>query len=978
MAHIKVTRRSMRKEEYIELRYGWLRRLIEENKTPISPVYIRNARQTGENEFDFYENEPYELKTGDLYYTPDGSVFFEAEEDLPESLLGKEAYLCFKTTSEVIVKVNGKYAGGFDPNRTRVDITPFMVNGRIKLEMLGFNRSKPDDERNPETYALRGCRQEFGGIYLCSVNSDIRSLCFDLEALTNIINSEVFDESCREQLKNRVDEALNLIDFEDFNARDVKRASEYIENNIYTDKTYNGSGRVALVAHSHLDIAYYWRRLHTVQKNLRTVLIQMRLMDKYPEFTYCHTQPYLYETLKEYYPEVFEELKQKVASGRFEPVGAMYVEPDCNIPNAESLIRQCLYGQRFYKENFGCTVNSCWVPDVFGNSWILPQILKKCGVDYFVSNKMSTWNDTNRFPHNNFIWRGIDGSDIYACVPPTHFITWNEPSQVAENWEAFQDKDTGSETLGMFGYGDGGSGATDEMIELMSRFKKLSVMPETRHVRADRFLMENFTPDKKFAVWDGELYLEMHRGTYTTKALLKKANRELENKFRAAELICSLRKKDYPAETLRKLYKKFLLQQFHDILPGSHITPVFEDAEADLAEVDEGLNIIIGGGSELFNTLNFPRGGIEFIPEENGAFIRKGVRGSFAPVLAEPLSAAQVIPSSADDNWMTFNGFEAETPFYRIVFSPDGAITGLFDKELDREWADGALNKLRLYDDKPGNYDAWDILPGYVENERPLELLSPLRLFAVSGECAEFSAELSTKNSRIKVIVRLFRASRAIETEIFADWHESHKLLKAEFCANVLTREIVCDTSAGFIRRPAHKNTSWEEARFECCTHKWFDIGETDAGLSVINDSKYGVGINGKSITLSLLRATERPDPRSDLGEHGFCWLIVPHEGSFTKAGINRLALMYNSPLVKLDRVPEVPDILKEFSPLWLQAVKLSEDGEKTVCRLTETDGRRGELRLTQPVTVCDMLENGLYSTDKLSYKPFEIITLAI
>jgi len=958
MAHIKVQRRSMRKEEYIDLRYGWLRRYIHEDMTEISPVFIRNARQTGENEFDFYEDEPYELKRGGLYYTPDGSVFFTAEANIPESLSGREVYLFFKTTSEVIVKVNGKYAGGVDPNRMRVEITPFVEDGKIRLEMLGFNRSKPDDERNPETLALRGCRQEFGGIYLCGVNADVQSLCLDLEALADIINSELFDENYREYVKNHVDAALNLIDFENVTNESVKRASDYIEKNIYSNKTYRGSGKVALISHSHLDIAYYWRRLHTVQKNLRTVLIQMRLMDKYPEFTYCHTQPYLYETLKKHYPEVFAELKEKIAEGRFEPVGAMYVEPDCNIPCAESLMRQCLYGQEFYMENFGFTVNSCWLPDVFGNSWILPQILKKSGVDYFVSNKMSTWNDTNRFPLNNFIWRGIDGTDIYACVPPTHFITWNAPSQIEENWEAFQDKDTGTETLNMFGYGDGGSGATDEMIELMRRFKKLSALPETRHIRADRFLEENF-----------------HRGTFTTKASLKKANRELEEKFRAAELICSLRKNAYPAEKIRELYKKFLLQQFHDILPGSHINPVFSDAMNDLREVENGLDGIIGTGDSLFNAQNFERDGVEFIENEHGAFIRKGVTGDFCQIKAEALGFAAITVPEGDAGWIKTDGNSVSTPFYDILFAPDGSIVSLYDKENRRQWADGPLNKLRLYDDRPGNYDAWDILPDYAEKPCKLTLNESFRLVNVSGEAAEFAASEKTENSVITKKIRLFRHDRRIECEIIALWHESHKLLKAEFNANVLTRELVCDTSAGFIRRPTHRNTSWEKARFECCTHKWFDICETGGGLAVINENKYGVGTDGKRITLSLLRATERPDPQSDLGTHDFCYSILPHAGSFTDAAVNRSALIYNSPLIKTEAGIEVPAVLRELAPLYLQAVKLSEDGEKTVCRLTETDGGRGVINLSIEVTVCDMLERELYKTDKIEYKPFEIIT---
>ena len=985
MAHIKVTRRSMRPEEYISLRYGWLKRMIYENMTPVEPVMVRNARQTGENSFDFYEDAPYELRRGDLCYTPDGSLFFEAEASVLASVSGGEVFLYYRTTSEVIVKVNGAYAGGFDPNRCAVDITPYMENGRAHIEMLGFNRSKPDDERNPETLALRGCRQVFGGLYLCTVNPEIQSLCCDLELFTDIMESEAFSEDYRAFIVKRVNAALDLIDFDDFTMDGVKRASLYLEKYVYGDTAFRGEGRVALVGHSHLDIAYYWRRFHTVQKNARTVLIQLRLMDRYPEYRYTHTQPYLYETLKAYYPEIFDEMKLRIAEGRFEPVGAMYVEPDCNIPNAESLVRQCLYGQRFYMENFGFYVNTCWLPDVFGNSWILPQILKKSGVEYFISNKMSTWNDTNRFPHNHFIWRGIDGTDIYACVPPTHFITWNTPSQIAENRAAFQEKDTGSETLSMFGYGDGGSGATEEMLELYRREKRLSAMPELRHVTAKEFLERNFTPDTPLDVWDGELYLEMHRGTFTTKAALKKYNREREETFRTAEMLSVLRGGEYPAERIRALYKKFLLQQFHDILPGSHITPVFEDAMRDLSEVETGLNEIIGMGDCLFNTLNFFRAGTEFLPSPDGAFTRKGQRGDFVRVSAGALGKAECT-ARTDTAWIAVEGCTAQTKTCRVVFSPDGAIESLIMRFNGREFAAGAFNRLRLFDDKPGNYDAWDILPDYARKERPLTLLSPLTLTALSGECAEFTVVEGTSKSRIERKIRLFRPHShadvpGIEVEVLADWHESHKLLKVEFRPNVLTRELVCDTSAGFIRRPMHKNTSWEAARFECCTHKWFDLSDTDGGVAVINDSKYGVGVSGNGVTLSLLRATERPDPVSDLGAHDFCYLILPHTGSHTDAAVGREALRFNAPLVRTLPTALPPlweDLFSSLSgELHLQALKQSEDGKKTVCRLVETNGRRGSIALRETVTVTDLLERPLYQTDTLAYRPFEIVTIA-
>ena len=518
MAHIKVVRRSMRPEEWTDLRFGWLKRYIYEEKFEIENLKVRDARQVAEMQYEYYPEGWRPLNKGDMYFTPDGTAFFEADIEIPEHLQGKELWFSLKTAAEIIVKVNGKYVGGVDPNRDRILLTPYIDSDVLHFEMEGYNRSKPDDERNPESLSVRGCRQIFEGAYLATIDHTVLDLVYDLELLLDIAKSELFNEDYRNFLNREINNALNLIDFDDLKTEDVASAKKYVDDVIYANDDYKGNGDVALIAHSHLDIAYYWRRIHSVQKNLRTILIQLRLMDRYPDFKYTHTQAYTYEMIEKYYPDVFEELKEKIANGQFEPVGAMYVEPDCNIPCAESLIRQFMYGQHYFREKFGKTVKNCWLPDVFGNSWILPQILKKSGVDYFVSNKMSTWNDTNRFPHNNFIWKGIDGSEVYACVPPTHFITWNMPSQIQENWEAYQDKNQGGQTMSMFGYGDGGSGCTEEMIEVMHRFNKLSIMPKTEHISGQEFLEKNLKDNKNLAKWDGELYLEMHRGTFTTKS----------------------------------------------------------------------------------------------------------------------------------------------------------------------------------------------------------------------------------------------------------------------------------------------------------------------------------------------------------------------------------------------------------------------------------------------------------------------------
>lgn len=971
MAHIKVVRRSMRPEEWTDLRFGWLKRHIYSSKWEIENLMIRDARQIAEMEYEYYSGDYRPLKKGGMYFTPDGTAFIEADVDIPKELQGRELWFSLKTAAEICVKVNGKYIGGVDPNRERMLLSPYVDDKKtLHFEMTGYNRSKPDDERNPESLSVRGCRQIFEGAYICTVDHAVQDLVYDFELLLDIAKSELFNEDYRNFLNKELNNAMNLIDFDGDELSGVEDAQQYIHDVVYANDNYKGGGDVALIAHSHLDIAYYWRRIHAVQKNLRTVLIQLRLMDRYPDFKYTHTQPYVYETLEKYYPDVFEELKEKVSNGQFEPVGAMYVEPDCNIPSAESLIRQCLYGQLTYKRMFGKTVNNAWLPDVFGNSWILPQILKKSGVDYFVSNKMSTWNDTNRFPHNNFIWRGIDGSEVFACVPPTHFITWNMPSQIQENWEAYIDKDSGGQTMNMFGYGDGGSGCTEEMIELMHRFDKLSVMPKCTHMGGAEFLEKNLKNNPNLETWDGELYLEMHRGTFTTKSDLKAANRRLEFKFRDAELLSVLRGENN-TEKITSLYKKFLVNQFHDILPGSHIHPVYEDAMADYAEIENALDEMIGTGSKYFNTLNFRRNALTFVPNKNGSSTRKFQKGSWIIPDMPPLSSAHLRRASHSADWITI-GETVETPYYSAKLNEDGSFASLYDKELRREWVKGDFNKLKIFTDCPGNYDAWDILPNYRDKQIETAVSMPLNLLELDGECASFAATLKTEKSTWTVIIRFFRRSRGIEIENIVDWNEKHKLAKAEFECNVLSRQALCDTSAGFVQRDTHKNTTWQQARFEVCQHKWCDLSETNGGIAIMNEGKYGVGFDKNLISLSLLRSTIRPDVTSDMGSHDFCYMIYPHAGNALSADINRLSLQYNVPLVKADVETNLPD----FAPLYLQALKFSEDGSMTVARLSEQNGERGSIKLDKKVRLLNMLEETQCETDVIEYSPFEIITI--
>ena len=980
MAHVKVIRRSMLPDEWTRVRIGWLKKRLIARETEITGWTIREGRQTGDNSYMMYDAEPRELKRGDEYFTPDGTAFLHAEATVPDDLRGeKNIRLRLTTAGEMLVRVNGKLQGGIDPNRETLLLPP-AKDGRYIFDIEGYNRSKPDDDRNEDTMRFKGCRQIFQGGWFAVRDEEASALYQDAILFYDILKGGEFDEDYCALVSDRLYHALNLVNWE--TGEGMQEARGYIGRELYGNSLYRGNGSVALVAHSHLDIAYYWRRIHAVQKNARTCLIQLEMMDRYPWLRYTHTQAFLFESLEKHYPELFSRVAEKVRSGQFEPAGGMYVEADCNLPAAESLTRQFLYGQRYFREKFGKICGNCWLPDVFGTSAVLPQILRKSGIRYYVSNKMSTWNDTNRFPHNSFIWKGLDGSRVYACVPPTHFITAATPTEIMQNWNAYQDKNSGAATLCMYGYGDGGSGVTEEMLQTISRLGKVSAMPQITLGGGQEYLEENLNETKDLAVWDGELYLEMHRGTFTTKSDLKRQNRQLEIQLRDTEIACSLRwlrGEEYPAETLRNLWKKLLVNQFHDILPGSHIRPVFEDAMADYKEIRESCRKLAGTETEaLYNTLNFERTLHAFVPDPKGKASHLGITGRYLKGGMPALSAASPAPAESTE-WIMIRekpdgSLDIETDLLRVTAAPDGSLSSLRDRN-GREYTDGSFNRLRLFRDIPGNYDAWDILATYPEEELPLNVAQPISASFRDGETADFICVLETGRSRFTRILRFFRGSGVIETEYHADWHEDHVLAKAEFTCAVRAPYAQCDTGAGFITRETNRNTSWQQARFEVCQHKWCDLSETDGGVAIINDGKYGVGITDNIISMSLLRATCRPDLISDRGEHDFGYLIVPHRNSAQADGINRLALEYNTPLMPA-ALPAVR--LPETGTLFLQAMKQSEDGKQLVLRFTEQDGCRGTVRFPWPVKVLNLLEDTERETDALTYGPFEMLTVML
>ncbi len=972
------------------------------------------------------------ISDGDFWGRPDGAAEFLGEAVVPERMAGQPLNFAMRCAGEVIVSVDGAMLDGIDPNRQRMPLVASAEPGRvIPLRLEAYSRSKPDDERNIATRAVRGCVQRFSLPHIEVIDPLTFRVHRQLAVLHAAAFGPEFSEDVKSWLQARVSKAVRRMPAFECGRQELAVAvpalAEWLEEEVYGGRhSFGHTGRLACVAHSHLDIAYHWRVRQSVQKNARTCLIQLRLLDRHPDFHFTHSQAWTYETLDRYYPELFEQVRRRIAEGRWEVVGGLYVEPDCNLISAESLARQILYGKRYFLEKFGIELDNCWLPDVFGNSPIMPQILRAGGINYFVSNKMSTWNDTNRFPHNHFRWRGIDGTEIAACVPPTHFITWHDPNQWIEHWRTFIDKESGAESLHMYGFGDGGSGVTEEMLEDFQWVRKLPQVPEGRISSAASFLQKAFTDPAQLEVWDGELYLEMHRGTFTTKGRLKRENRRGELMAYETELLCtmaSLRGQKYPAKALEAAWKKLLVNQFHDILPGSHTHPVYGDAMADYEAMQAGFASAAAsavkalvepdpGSISVFNPFAFSRdsivevdGDIEALKDDLGTIrpVQKVAAPADGPArhLVEsgpvPGTGARVLYTCEAGGPPCDGGLKAEeglleNRFFRLEFGPGGDLVKLTDRVRGVDvFEEGRVgNEWQMFEDRPGNYNAWDILGRF--EDHPIAL--PAWEAAAVVENGPVSVALRLRRefsaSRAEQIIRIYRNIPRIDFETWVDWREEERLLKVAFPLRMRPSSFSTDTSAGALERAVHRNTSWEQARFEVCCHKWARAAEGLLGFSILNDGKYGCDLRDNVLRLSLLRAPIRPDRTSDREEHRFTYSLFLDGGHWPSSGLVEAAFDLN---LRMRAVPGKWDAGGPFvqtgSPaLHLQSVKRAEDGSgDLVLRLIELYGSHGQalLRVPEPcagVSRCDLLERPLQSLEfspagiPLDYRPYELITL--
>ena len=957
-----------------------------------------------------------EFMPGGSWGTRDGHYLFRVKVEIPKVFSGKEVFFFLSTGADdiwntdnpqMLVYIDGIRRCGMDMNHNCLSIfsKEDWEKGTDRLVDIGIY-----------AYSNLAENENLLNIEIAALDEAAKDLYFDMivpldaaRELDNGGNGEISDVILKE-----LEEADRISGKGTGDTALLQKASEYLTNNLY------GKGEnpatVASVGHTHIDVAWKWQLKQTREKVIRSYSTVMELMKRYPEYLFMASTPQMYEYVREEEPELFEEIKEKVKEGRFEPEGAMWLEADCNITSGESLVRQILYGKRYFEDVFGVKSDILWLPDVFGYSAAMPQILKKSGIRIFMTTKLG-WNDTNRFPHDLFMWKGIDGSEIPAYLISTCDFakadeamnsggrleyTYNgrqNATQIMGTWRAFREKQVTDEVLTCYGFGDGGGGPTWEMLEMNRRLEKgVPGVPKTKQETVTRFvdrLLDKASASDKMPVWDDELYLEYHRGTYTSMGRNKRYNRQLELLLREAEVVsayAALTKGfEYPRKELLEAWKIVMLNQFHDILPGSSIEEVYEDSKEQYEEAIAIAKRIIDRAGEAV-------GGVGMLGGTNQTDNFPATNG------AETLDGGDMSWENADDGTICVN-----TPVYEAKFDKNGEMVSLYDKELKREISnvsDSPLNRLIAFEDKPKDYDAWNIDEDF---ENISWNLCDLAGIEVKGDqkgnenISEIRVEIDRKfrASTIHQSVIFYSDNRRIDFKTKADWHEHQTLLKAAFPVDVESKEISCEIQYGSLKRNLTRDNSRDKAKFECCAHKWIDITDEsgDFGVAILNDCKYGYDAKEKLMRLTLIKSGIFPNPNADQGEHEFTYSLYPHSGGVAEGKVIEEARRLNFESHYYIPVTNLEKRIVDFSSeegIFVEAVKYAENSDAIIVRIYEGYGIdhkvKAQLFADIPValskaTICDLLENETeeeISFDKenktveFALKPYEIKTIKI
>ncbi|MFH8568234.1 alpha-mannosidase [Streptomyces sp. NPDC017993] len=869
----------------------------------------------------------------------------------------------------------------------------------------------------------------FASADLAVLDETVWQLILDIEVLSELMHELPADRPRRHEILRALENMLDALDLHDVSGTAAAGRAELTE--VLGRPACASAHRVSAAGHAHIDSAWLWPLRETVRKASRTFANVTQLAKEYPELVFACSQAQQYAWVRDNQPHLWERIKEAVRAGNWAPVGSMWVESDANMPGGEALARQIVHGKRFFLEELGVETEEIWLPDSFGYTAAFPQLARLAGVKWFLTQKLS-WNQTDKMPHHTFWWEGIDGTRVFTHFPPVD--TYNSQFHARELAHAernFADKGRATRSLVPFGWGDGGGGPTREMLERARRLRSLEGSPTVTIEPPSRFFAAAHEEYGAAApVWSGELYLQFHRGTYTSQAKTKQGNRRCEHLLREAELwaaTAAVRAGDtgayaYPYDALDRLWKTVLLHQFHDILPGSSIAWVHREARATYAAVEAELTALtdaalaaLGAAGEpadaaaaegltVFNASPYARDEIVEMPTPGGrTAVAVHVPALGAAVVGATPEGHAPPPVRAESDGGTFT---LDNGLLRLRVDADGLLTSVRDLTAGREvLAPGTRgNLLQLHPDHPNQYDAWDLDRHYrnrhtdLTDAESVELVAPGPLSATVRVTRAFGASQITQEMTLRA------GSRRVDITTDVDWHESEKVLKAAFPLDVHAERSTAEVQFGHVHRPTQANTSWDAARFEICAHRWLRVAEPGYGIALLNDSTYGHDVTrsphaqglGTTVRLTLLRAPHSPDPETDQGTHRFTYALLPgaEVGDAVAEGLalNLPLRSAAAPTPPTAPVPAPDPLIRVDHPaLTVESVKLAEDRSgDVVVRLYESHGGRATGTLSpgfavEGATVTDLLERPLHEEEEgptsdvtVELRPFQILTLRL
>lgn len=950
------------------------------------------------------------VKPGDKWGELWDCAWFHFQGEVPAAAAGNKTVLLIDVNGEVcIVDEEGNPYQGLTNINSEFDASLGLPGKRV-VELPGPTAGG----EKVKLWGDAGCNDLFGryrsgtlkeaDIAVC--REEIRQLYYDVEVLLELAEQLPEPSSRRSQILQALYEAsLGLAEINEETAAAARRrlAPELAKRG--GDPTLT----VSAVGHAHIDLAWLWPIRETIRKGARTFSTALRMLERYPDYVFGASQPQLYQWIKDRYPKLFEQVKSRVAEGRWELQGAMWVEPDSNVSGGEALVRQIVYGQKFYRNEFGRKVRTLWVPDIFGYTASLPQLLLKSGLSYMVTQKLS-WNEVNDYPHHTFFWEGIDGSKVLTHLPPED--TYNSPAaprSLAKIEREYKDANVSDRALLLFGIGDGGGGPGEEHLERLSREKHLLGLPPVVQEPSIDFLDKLNERSDRYPTWRGELYLEKHQGTLTTQAKNKWFNRRMEKALRELEFASVLNLLSnggipYPEEELETIWKEVLLYQFHDILPGSSITRVYDESLARYETLLAGTEELIRERYEKLasgldtKAMRKPYAVFNSLPWERTEWLRiegRWIRATVPPMGYALVDAAESAASNLGMLRADRSGLENE--LIRVDLRADGTICSVYDKSADRELlpAGATANALTLYDEQGG--DAWDFPADYRERESVRLVPAQWKAY-MDGPTAVIEQVYSFGDSRIEQQIVLAAGSRKIEFRTKALWQETNRMLRAAFPLDIRSDTVNCDIQFGYVKRPVNRNTSWDFARDEISAHHYIDLSEPAYGAALLNDCKYGHRAEEGMLDINLLRSPTYPDPKADRGEHEFTYALLPHDGDSMDGAVYKEGYAFNVPLRAIAAAPNergdraAHSTLMELagSHVMIEAVKRAEESGDLIVRLYETSGgkSRARLKLNFPyrrLEWVDLLEEPSGDAPQaaggelpIQFGPFEIKTVKV